>query len=359
MLGTKAPPHPIARASYARPVELGSSRAFAPDLDVTLRYGGRVGNGATVLPKTAPALERIQRFVDAELEALFDGERRAASALHPMATILVDEIARLVAAGGKRIRPALCYWGYRAGGGDDGRPIVLVCAALELLHTFALVHDDVMDGSARRRGIPSVHEHAARAEAGGRGDAEAAGRSVAILAGDLAAVFADRLMLDSGFAAPRLLRARRVYDAMRVDMATGQVLDVLLSSEGDERLARTIARLKTGSYTFEGPLAIGAVLAGAPDEVLAAIAAYARPLGQAFQLRDDLDDEPLSDAAASAARARIAALGGEALRALAAASLPPDAADALREVAELVTGRQPGGAGPGAPRSEAPRSTPS
>ena len=319
-----------------------------------------MGNGATVLPKTAPAFERIQRFVDAELEAVFDGERRAASALHPMATILVDEIARLVAAGGKRIRPALCYWGYRAGGGDDGRPIVLVCAALELLHTFALVHDDVMDGSARRRGIPSVHEHAARAEAAlGRGDADSAGRSVAILAGDLAAVFADRLMLDSGFAAPRLLRARRVYDAMRVDMATGQVLDVLLSSEADERLARTIARLKTGSYTFEGPLEIGAALAGAPDEVLAAIAAYARPLGEAYQLRDDLGDEPLSDAAASAARARIAALGGEALRALAAAPLPPDAADALREVAELVTGRQPGGAGPGAPRSEAPRSTPS
>jgi geranylgeranyl diphosphate synthase, type I len=285
---------------------------------------------------TAPALRRIGALVDAELEAFLARERSAAGEVHADAAILVDELARLVGAGGKRVRPALCYWGYRAGGGDDGRPIVLVSAALELLHTFALVHDDVMDASAERRGIASVHEHAAATCGRSRHDAREVGRSVAILAGDLAAVYADRLMFDSGFAPDRLVRARRIYDAMRVDMAVGQLLDVVAAYAADESLALGIARLKTGSYTIEGPLAIGAALAGAPGGVEEALAAYARPLGQAFQLRDDLDDEPPSAGEASAARARIEALVDEASRALDDGPLPSDAAKALREVAELV-----------------------
>ncbi|TMK49438.1 MAG: polyprenyl synthetase family protein, partial [Actinobacteria bacterium] len=103
----------------------------------------------------------------------------------PEAAEMVDELRRVVEAGGKRIRPAFCYWGYRAAGGDDGEPIVRAAAALELFHTFALIHDDVMDESETRRGQASTYARFADARAGEPG-ALRFGRSVAVLVGDLA-----------------------------------------------------------------------------------------------------------------------------------------------------------------------------
>ncbi len=161
-------------------------------------------------------------------------------------------------------------------------------AAFELMHAFALFHDDVMDGAATRRGAPTTHEvFAAEHRAGaGAGESRRFGEGVAILVGDLAFVYADRLLLG----APR--EAWEVWNELRVELNVGQVLDILGSARHERRRvkAERICRYKSGKYTIERPLHLGAVLA-APDrsaELLPALSAYGLPLGDAFQMRDDV-----------------------------------------------------------------------
>ena len=193
----------------------------------------------------------------------------------------------LVLAGGKRLRPAFCHWAFVGAGGDpdDGR-VVDAGAALELLHTFALVHDDVMDGSDIRRGHAAIHAAAmARHEARGwRGEARRFGEGAAILVGDLAFVYADMLFGE----APR--DARRVFDELRIELCIGQYLDLVgtASASKDAEQAERIERYKSGKYTVERPLHLGAALAGRLDDLEGPLSAVGLPLGEAFQLRDDL-----------------------------------------------------------------------
>ena len=245
-------------------------------------------------PRTAgravPAIEAVRGRVDEELRRFLDAQRAGLERTHPDGAILVEEIARLVIAGGKRVRPAFCYWGHRAAGGVEGEPIIRAAASLELLHVFALVHDDVMDRSETRRGVASTHARFrdAATDSAMSGDAAAIrGVSMAILVGDLAAVLADQLFLASGFAPEVLAGAARIGLSARVDMAIGQLLDITRSG-ADEELAALVARTKTGGYTIAAPLAIGATLAGGSPDVFDVLAAYAAPLGEAFQIRDDL-----------------------------------------------------------------------
>ena len=239
-----------------------------------------------------PPLDALRARVDSVLLAFLDRCREELAELDPAAVLLTEELRRLVRAGGKRIRPAFCYFGHLAAGGVDREEIVRASAALELLHTFALVHDDVMDQSEARRGVPTVHERLAGEGIGPRSpaDRERFGRSAAILVGDLAAVLADRLLAESGFAPVVLGPATRRYDRMRVEMAAGQLLDLVGDGVVDRDRVRHVSTLKTGSYTIEGPLAIGAILAGGSPEVLAVLERFGEPLGEAYQLRDDLLD---------------------------------------------------------------------
>jgi geranylgeranyl diphosphate synthase type I len=201
---------------------------------------------------------------------------------------------------GKRLRPAFAYWGWRGAGGDDsadGEQIVPAVSCLELLHACALVHDDVMDASDTRRGHPSVHRKfaALHRSSGWSGDPDAFGRAAAILLGDLYLVWADAMLSGSGLHAEVLLRAQPVYDEMRVELMAGEYLDVLAKAVGgtargaaDVDRALRVARYKSGKYTIERPLHLGAALAGAGPEVTRAYSAYGLPLGEAFQLRDDI-----------------------------------------------------------------------
>ncbi len=172
------------------------------------------------------------------------------AALAPDALLPIDEVIRLVGAGGKRLRPVFCYWGYRAAGGVDGEPIERAAAALELLHTMALIHDDLMDRSPERRGAPSsAIQLAEQARRRGSPDPERAGASLALLAGDLAAVLADRLLLASGFPPDRLVGALDRYHRMRIDMALGQSLDV---AGGDVDPATRGARSRAAPTPWKG-----------------------------------------------------------------------------------------------------------
>jgi geranylgeranyl diphosphate synthase, type I len=234
-----------------------------------------------------PSLSAIGARVEARLRTLLDGERDRWAAVDPNLLAPYDSLARLVLGSGKRLRPAFCHWGWVGCGGDPDDPVVVDAgAAFEFLHAFALLHDDVMDGSSTRRGSPTTHlEHAARhAVDGWRGEARRFGEAVAILVGDLAFVYADQLL---GRAPPAALR---VWNDVRLELNVGQYLDVLGTARGDtdHTGARRIATYKSGKYTVERPLHLGAALAGRFDELAVPYSAYGVPLGEAFQLRDDL-----------------------------------------------------------------------
>jgi len=205
--------------------------------------------------------------------------------------------------GGKRLRAAFCYWSWRAHGGTPGSPdevaVLRVGAALELFQAAALFHDDVMDDSDTRRGHPAAHRAFARQhrEQGLEGNAERFGVAAAILLGDLALVASEQEFADAVAGAPPGLaqRARRVFDHMRTEVTVGQYLDVLAQSMPwssdaavDEARAREVIRAKAARYSVEHPLVLGAALAGASEADLEAVRTLGLPLGEAFQLRDDL-----------------------------------------------------------------------
>lgn len=237
--------------------------------------------------KRLPAdLEVIVERVEVRVGALLTDERLRWAALDPSLAEPIQALADLVLAGGKRLRPAFCHWGFVGAGGDSTDPAVVDAgAAFELLQGFALIHDDVMDGSAVRRGAPAVHCRFVRRHeaAGWSGEARRFGEGAAILIGDLALVYADRVLPEGP---PELTR---LWDELRVELNIGQYLDLAgtVTRRTDRANAHRIARYKSGKYTIERPLHMGAVLAGRPD-LVEPLSRYGDPLGEAFQLRDDM-----------------------------------------------------------------------
>ena len=211
----------------------------------------------------------------------------------------------LILGGGKRIRPTFAYWGWRGLVGPDEpvEPVLPALAALEVMHTFALVHDDVMDASATRRGAPTAHRifAAEHREAGGVGNPQRFGEAAAILIGDMCLVWADQLLGRTAIDTATLFAVRACYDRMRLEAVAGQYLDVLGESQPGRwsvDRALLVARHKTASYTVQRPLQFGKTLAlhelcrdsdgRAAADVDAAYDRYGIAVGEAFQLRDDL-----------------------------------------------------------------------
>jgi geranylgeranyl diphosphate synthase type I len=197
-----------------------------------------------------------------------------------------------VLGGGKRIRPTFCYWGWRGAGGADCDEIVRAAAALELFHAFALIHDDIMDGSDTRRGRPSMHRQLAalHADADWHGRSEAFGIAAAILVGDLCMIWADELLHRSGLDLVRVRAAQPVYSRMRSEVICGQYLDVAETARRAFSVPRSmrVIRYKAAKYSVEHPLRLGGVLAAGGPDLLASYTAFGLPLGEAFQLRDDM-----------------------------------------------------------------------
>jgi geranylgeranyl diphosphate synthase type I len=244
---------------------------------------------------TVPALDRadLRARVNKSLSAFLSEQRARITGIDADAlTAVSDAIDALVLGGGKRLRPAFAYWGYRGAGGSDSDEVVAAAAALELVQASALIHDDVMDGSDTRRGEPAAHRRfeALHRAGGWRGDRAAFGTAAAILLGDLCLVWSDQLLHGCGLDPVTLSRARPVFDEMRTEVTVGQYLDVQTQATGDTSLQRAtlVARYKSAKYTVERPLLLGAALADAPPAVFGAYSAYGLPLGEAFQLRDDV-----------------------------------------------------------------------
>jgi geranylgeranyl diphosphate synthase type I len=238
-------------------------------------------------------LDRLHVVIAAEL-----GRRRAEmiavdSRLAPLADLLVD----FVASGGKRLRPEFLWCGWRAAGGAvDSEPVLTVGAALELIQACALIHDDVIDRSDSRRGRPATHRAVAKehADAGLSGDSEHFGVSAAVLLGDLALAWADDLYTTGAAELGAVQRSLPVWRAMRTEVLSGQLLDLVATAAVTTDPATQAAdamrvnRFKTAAYTVERPLHLGAALAEASAETVAALRTYGADIGVAFQLRDDL-----------------------------------------------------------------------
>ncbi|MEU5589990.1 polyprenyl synthetase family protein [Streptomyces chrestomyceticus] len=265
----------------------------------------------------------VERVLDEVLGARL-AEAAAADAL--FGRDIAERVARFTLGGGKRLRGRFVWWGLRVcgGGGETAGAALRLAAALELVQTCALVHDDVMDGAELRRGRPALHaevrgqyaqqsgqerpvrsaetfgrsvETAGRftetsgrsAETSGR-SAESFGRSAAILAGDLALAWADDTVMDTSFPASARSAVHALWRTMRTEMVAGQYLDLhgqVTACRSPARAVRT-ARLKSARYSVERPLLMGAALAGADDRTAGALRSAGRCAGLAFQLHDDL-----------------------------------------------------------------------
>ncbi len=205
---------------------------------------------------------------------------------------LADTVETFVLGGGKRLRPAFAYWGYRGAGAPDTDELIAAVATLELVQASALIHDDLMDDSDTRRGEPSVHKRFETLHARNlwHGRGQRYGHAVALLLGDLCLVWSDELLRRSGFDPVAVDRARATFDVMRTDVMLGQYLDVLAQATAETSASRAslIAKYKSAKYTVEHPLLFGAALAGALPSLCDAYSAFGLPLGEAFQLRDDL-----------------------------------------------------------------------
>ncbi|MFC8347238.1 polyprenyl synthetase family protein [Streptomyces sp. NPDC057280] len=189
---------------------------------------------------------------------------------------------------GKRLRAAFCYWGWRAVGQPDSDALVRAAASMELVHCAAVVHDDLIDDSPLRHGRPTAHI-ALRDVVRHRPHAPAAARSLAMLVGDLLMALAGQLFATSGLPAAYLARARPLWSVMARELIAGECLEILRTGTGpDTDVSLKVIRYKTAKYTVEHPLLIGGALAGAGTRLREGYSSYGLPLGEAFQLRDDL-----------------------------------------------------------------------
>jgi geranylgeranyl diphosphate synthase type I len=252
------------------------------------------------VPEGFPALlEGFRERLDRELEAWLERKRRLASeAGWPEMLELIEGVGQLAMQGGKRLRPALVYHACRACGGPASpatpadAEVLQLALATELLHTYLLIHDDIMDHAEIRRGQPAAHvrfRNAHRAR-GFHGDAPDFGRSVAILLGDLAHTWAVELAAGASTASRNGPDVARCFSAMSEEVIGGQYLELLVAqrrSAPEAELTRVL-RLKSGRYTAERPVQLGALLAGAPAPVVEELSRYGAAVGEAFQLQDDL-----------------------------------------------------------------------
>ncbi|MFI7664791.1 polyprenyl synthetase family protein [Nocardia sp. NPDC049526] len=225
--------------------------------------------------------------VDAVLEQFVGQENDQLLAIDPQLRPVAEQIV-VATTHGKRMRAAFCYWGWRAAGQPDSDALVRAAAAMELVHAAASVHDDIIDDSPLRHGLPTAHV-TLREPLRDRPSSKSSARALAMLVGDMLMALAGQLFVASGLPSAYLSRARPLWASLARELIAGECLEILCTGAApDIAESLKVVRYKTAKYTVEQPLLIGGALAGADPRLLKAFSAYGLPLGEAFQLRDDL-----------------------------------------------------------------------
>jgi geranylgeranyl diphosphate synthase type I len=244
----------------------------------------------------APSAIELAGAVTDQLRDYLRERRRDCAYIGTDYAILTEALEEFVLRGGKRLRPLFAYWGWRAVADrpdESADPKVLrLFAALELLHACALVHDDVIDESATRRGLPTVHRLFAdrHRQHNWLGSPTQFGLSAAILLGDLSLVWADDIVATVDLPTDAHRRVQRVWADIRTEVLGGQYLDIVAEASGAETVesAMTVNTYKTASYTVSRPLQLGAAAAADRPDVQETFHRLGTDLGVAFQLRDDV-----------------------------------------------------------------------
>ncbi|MBU6347974.1 MAG: polyprenyl synthetase family protein [Actinomycetales bacterium] len=233
----------------------------------------------------------LRAQIQATLDEFVADRRQVMKSVSPDVLPLVDALETLLK-GGKRLRPAFAYWGFRSAGGQNTESVIRAVSSLEFLQACALIHDDIMDDSDVRRGNPAAHKQfeSMHQSLAWSGEAKQFGSGAAILIGDLALSWADELLGTSGLGTDEHRRAKKIYDLMRTELMAGQYLDLLEQVRGNTSVtsARNVIRYKSAKYTIERPLHMGAAIAGATAAHQELLSEYGLALGEAFQLRDDV-----------------------------------------------------------------------
>jgi geranylgeranyl diphosphate synthase type I len=246
-----------------------------------------------VSSETKVTLTSVRSAVEEELAIFLNFESAYLNSISTELSPVSEALTAFLLDSGKRLRPLFAYAGFAAAGGSLEKPVVRAMAALELLQACALIHDDLMDGSDTRRGKPSIHRHFETIHVQDEldGFAPQYGLSAAVLLGDLALVWSDQMLNSAGLTTEQFARVFPYYNEMRVELMAGQFLDIHEQTQKTTSVDRSmkIARYKSGKYTIERPLHLGAAMSSTSSpQLFAALSAYGLPLGEAFQLRDDL-----------------------------------------------------------------------
>jgi len=244
-------------------------------------------------------LQNYKKTLDKKLAEYFAKKLKEMREFGPSAKGAVKSIRDMVLAGGKRVRAGFMYWGYRAvrvekrdRDRDWRERIIEASMSIELTHIFLLIHDDIIDRDDFRHGISTIHkkyENLAK-RFYKKVDPKHFGGSMAIVVGDMAAAFGNDIIFNSRFAPERKQKALSKLQEIVVNTVSGEILDVMLEAKGKatEKEILEVHRNKTAKYTVEGPLHLGAFLAGAKEKELEILSDYAVPVGIAFQIQDDI-----------------------------------------------------------------------
>jgi len=257
-----------------------------------MRISTRSGYRCAVVNDARGTLIAVRETVQSELSSYLTLQREYLSGIGSELIPVCDALESFLLEGGKRLRPLFAYAGFAATGKVATAADIRAFTSLELLQACALIHDDLMDRSDTRRGKPAIHRHFENLhqQEAMNGLADQFGEAAAVLLGDLALVWSDHLLHTSGVENSALLSALKVHDEMRIELMAGQYLDVREAGERSPSVDRSlrIARYKSGKYTIERPLHLGGALATDDSQILQSYTNYGLPLGEAFQLRDDV-----------------------------------------------------------------------
>jgi geranylgeranyl diphosphate synthase, type I len=258
-----------------------------------LRAEGHEPERGAALSLEAAATVELAGVITEQLRRYLSYRRGGAAYIGGDYDDLIAGLEEFVLSGGKRLRPVFAYWGWRAvATREPDEQVLLLFAALELLHACALIHDDVIDGSATRRGRPTTHVKFAELHRGRRwrGPADQFGMSAAILLGDLALAWADDIVAGVDLPSDAYRRLRPVWSDIRTEVLGGQYLDIVAEASGAESItsAMAVATFKTACYTVIRPLQLGAAAAADRPDVHELFSQFGNDLGVAFQLRDDV-----------------------------------------------------------------------